>query len=100
MFRKNKPDWIKTLPQIEQEAIKLLVGKTKVLESPREMNISLYGFKSYSIINRASSDLASYGWKVEVQEQGDEKGSYLVTGSKDGYVIDENNYKSDIALFK
>jgi hypothetical protein len=62
MFRKNKPDWIKKLPQIEQEAIKLLVGNTKVLESPREMNISLYGFKSYSVINKASHDLAVHGW--------------------------------------
>jgi hypothetical protein len=37
---------------------------------------------------------------VEVQEQGDEKGSFLITGTKSGYVINEKNYTSDIALFR
>ncbi len=95
------PRWVKEYPvDLDREALMGLAKASQTpLDTPREMNFSIYEFKTKEDAENAVHQIEEQGWSCTLQKQVDDSRYFVIDATKQGYVLAEETYSADVAFF-
>jgi len=95
------PAWVRDFPSEADRAALIALAKASSgkFEKPREMNFSIFELKSEEDAENAVHTIQAKGWQCRMQRQADEAQYFVIDATKQGYVINEQNYTADVAFF-
>lgn len=96
------PEWVEDYPyELDRTALANLANASDgPLDKPREMNFSLYDFKSEESLQGAAQEIEKEGWSLQAFQQADNPNRFVLEAQKQGYVINLKNYEKDSLFFQ